>query len=111
MKRFFSIPVLLAWMLVAAPPVAADPMDDLLQQYQAAFEAAKPPPQSSVRADYKFDQIAMGGLFTARSLKLLYQQTQESLRRQDEILLKYDRIIQQNDEIIRLLEKIADKTH
>jgi hypothetical protein len=53
----------------------------------------------------------MGGLFTARSLKLLYQQTQESLRRQDEILLKYDQIITQNDEIIRLLEKIADKTH
>lgn len=110
MKSIFGMVLLLVVFPMLSSPVFADPMDDLLREYQEEFEAAKPPPQSSVHADYKFDQIAMGGLFTARSLRLLYQQTQESLRRQDEILLKYDQIIQQNNEIIRLLQEISEKT-
>ncbi len=85
----------------------ADPMDDLIDKFQADFEKVKPGPYSSVNADYKFDQIAMSGLYNAKSLQLIYRQNQDIKAGQDEMLRKYDRIIQQNQEIIRLLTTIA----
>jgi hypothetical protein len=88
-------------------PVQADQMDELLDRYDAEFSAAVPAPSSSVHSDYKFDQIAMAGLYTTKSLQLIYQQNQELIAKQDDLIDKYNEMIEQNREIIRLLKVIA----
>ncbi len=107
MKKIMIIIFLAAIFSLCANTSFADPMDDLIDQFQTDFEKARPGPYSSVNADYKFDQIAMSGLYNAKSLQLIYKQNQEIKAGQDEILKRYDKIIQQNREIIRLLTTIA----
>lgn len=97
----------LLWMVLGGLPVQADQMDELMDRYDAEFSAAVPAPNSSVHSDYKFDQIAMGGLYTTKSLQLIYQQNQELIAKQDDLIDKYNEMIEQNREIIRLLKVIA----
>jgi len=99
--------VIMYGLVTVAVPAWADPMTQLLDQYTGEFESLKPAENSSVGTDYKFDQIALSGLYTTRTLGLIYQQNQTVIQKQDEILRRYDTIIEQNREIIRLLTRMA----
>ena len=95
--------------LASAVCVAADPMEELIQSLGDEYEALIPAPNSSVGTDYPTRQAALGSLYTARSMGLIYQQNQEMLSRQGELADKYDEIIDQNREIIRLLTIISER--
>lgn len=86
-----------------------DPMDDLIDQFEKEFEAEKPVPYTSVRADYKQAQAALGSFYTTKTLSLIYKQNQTVVEKYDQLIAKYDQIIEQNQEIIRLLSVIAKK--
>lgn len=107
-------PLFLLWMFIAGAifPIFAgtalgDPMTELMEEYNQDFKAVVPEPYSSVHSDYKLDQIAMGGRYITKSLGILFDQNQAVVARQEEMLRKYDQIIEQNREIIRLLTRIA----
>ena len=95
--------------LAIAICVYADPMEDLIQSLGDEYEALRPAPNSSVDTDYPTRQAAIGALYTAQSLGLIYRQNQEMLSQQGELANKYDEIIDQNREIIRLLAIIAER--
>ena len=95
--------------LSAAVYVFADPMEELIQSLDNEYEAMLPAPNSSVGTDYPSRQAALGALYTARSMGLIYQQNQEMLSRQGELADKYDQVIAQNQEMIRLLNVIAER--
>ena len=76
--------------LMASDMAYGDPMDELVEEYSREFDSVKPAPNSSVGSDYKFDQMAMSGMYATRSLRLIYQQNQEMIRIQQEILNRYD---------------------
>ena len=88
---------------------SCDPMDELSNELSTSFEKLKPPPNSSVDSDYKLDQVAIGSLYTNKSLHLIYKQNREMAEKYNILMEKYDRIIDQNNEIIRLLSIIAKR--
>ncbi len=104
-----TIICLAAAVLAIAVCAYADPMEDLIQSLGDEYETLKPAPNSSVDTDYPTRQAAIGALYTARSMGLIYQQNQEMLSRQSELADKYDQIIDQNREMIRLLTVIAER--
>jgi hypothetical protein len=108
MKRGMLVMLIMA-ILASAVCVSADPMEELIQSLGDEYEALIPAPNSSVGTDYPTRQAALGSLYTARSMGLIYQQNQEMLSRQGELADKYDEIIDQNREIIRLLTIIAER--
>jgi hypothetical protein len=108
MKRGMLVILIMA-ILASAVCVSADPMEELIQSLGDEYEALIPAPNSSVGTDYPTRQAALGSLYTARSMGLIYQQNQEMLSRQGELADKYDEIIDQNREIIRLLAVIAER--
>jgi hypothetical protein len=77
-------------------------MDELSEKYEKAYNALVPPSNSSMNSDYKMEQVAVGTMYTAKSLKMLYNQNQEQTN-QNKVIIK------QNNEIIRLLKIIAKK--
>jgi hypothetical protein len=85
----------------------SDSMDDLSNEFSKSYGNLKPPPNSSVGSDYKLDQVALGTLYTNKSLHLIYKQNSEMADKYNILIEKYDRIIDQNKEIIRLLSIIA----
>jgi hypothetical protein len=102
--------LLVAMVIIAAPEHAyCDSMDDLSNEFSKSFEELIPPPNSSVGADYKLDQVALGTKYTNKSLDLIYKQNQALSDKYDKMIEKYDKIIVQNHEIIRLLSIIAQK--
>ncbi|MBC2733213.1 MAG: hypothetical protein HF981_02535 [Desulfobacteraceae bacterium] len=108
MKRVMLVMLIMA-ILASAVYVSADPMEELIQSLGDEYEALIPAPNSSVGTDYPTRQAALGSLYTARSMGLIYQQNQEMLSRQGELADKYDEIIDQNREIIRLLTIISER--
>ncbi len=108
MKKSMVLIMILAILSVTVY-VFADPMEELIQSLDNEYEAMVPPPNSSVGTDYPTRQAALGALYTARSMGLIYQQNQEMLSRQGELADKYDQIIEQNREIIRLLTLISER--
>ena len=108
MKRSMVLMMILAILSVAVY-VFADPMEELIQSLDTEYEAMVPAPNSSVGTDYPTRQAALGALYTTRSMGLIYQQNQEMLSRQGELADKYDEIISQNREIIRLLTLISER--
>ena len=109
MKRTTMFGLLLLGFLAAAPGVWADPMDELIESLTNEYESMIPAPNSSVGTDYPTRQAALGSLYTARSVGLVYEQNQEMLSQQRDLADKYDEIIEQNREIIRLLGVIAER--
>jgi len=107
MKRSLFISLILAIVIAFTPVAFCDPMDELMGQFEKEFEAEKPAPQTSVRADYKQAQAALGASYTAKALSLIYKQNQTVVEKYDQLIEKYDQIIEQNQEIIRLLSIIA----
>ena len=108
MKRYMMW-ILMVAILAVAVYVSADPMQDLIQSLNDEYESLVPAPNSSVGTDYPTRQTALGALYTARSMGLIYQQNQEMLSQQGELADKYDQIIEQNREIIRLLTLISER--
>ena len=104
-----TICLLIAILMVSTTAVIADPMDDLIQSLVDDYESLTPAPNSSVGTDYPTKQAALGSLYTARSIGLIYQQNQDMISRQEELGYKYDEIIEQNREIIRLLTIISER--
>jgi hypothetical protein len=78
-------------------------IDELVDEFGVEFESLKPLPNSSINADFKQAQIALGVVYTIKALRLLHIQNQELISKKDEIKDKYDEIIAQNRELIRLL--------
>lgn len=83
-------------------PAYGDEMNALINELDHKYNALTPAPNSSINNDYKLSQTALGSLYVAKSLALIYEQNQR-------ISGKYDRIIEQNREIIKLLKKIAQR--
>ncbi|MFW6331867.1 MAG: hypothetical protein ACOC23_01055 [Thermodesulfobacteriota bacterium] len=101
----FLIGCLVLWLIPGT--AIGDPMGELMDEYQQDFKAVVPEPYSSVNSDYKLEQIAMGGLYITKSLSILFDQNRVMAARQEEMIRKYDQMIEQNREIIRLLNRIA----
>ena len=97
-------------LLVMIPWVNADPMQELIETLGSEYEALMPPPSGSVGTDYPVRQAALGSLYTARSIGLIYYQNQAMLARQEALLGRYDQVIEQNRQIIRLLKIISERT-
>ena len=88
--------------LLLAPGIAhADVSDD----FNAKFNALKPPENSSVHSDYLFEQIALGSQYTIRLLNQLNTSADQSNAKLDTLMEKFDLLIEQNRKIIDLLEK------
>ena len=104
-KHIFLV-ILISALLIPGNALS-DSMDKLSDELSASFEKLKPPPNSSVDSDYKLDQVALGSLYTNKSLHLIYKQNREMAEKYNILIEKYDRIIDQNSEIIRLLSIIA----
>ena len=100
----------MVWLLALVHAVNADPMQDLIETLGSEYEALMPPPSGSVGTDYPVRQAALGSLYTARSIGLIYYQNQEMLARQAALLGRYDQVIEQNRQIIRLLKIISERT-
>ncbi|MFZ0449386.1 MAG: hypothetical protein WAL98_09090 [Desulfatiglandaceae bacterium] len=110
MKKFLILQLILAALFVLPGHGNCDPLDDLMQQFGKEYEADKPPsPYSSVNSDYKLSRTALSSLYTTKTLALLYRQNQQLLDKYNEMILKYDRVIDQNNQIIELLSVIARK--
>lgn len=104
-RFLFLIGCLVLWLIPGT--AIGDPMEELMEEYQQDYKAVVPEPYSSVNSDYKLEQIAMGGLYITKSLSILFDQNRVMAARQEEMIRKYDQMIEQNREIIRLLNRIA----
>ena len=106
--RFFGLTILFVSLLVVS--VHADPMRELIQTLGSEYEALVPAPSGSVGTDYPTRLAAIGSLYTARSICLIYYQNQEMLAQQAAIISRYDRMIEQNRQIIKLLTVISEQS-
>ena len=96
-------------LLTILPLAVADPMRELIETLGNEYEALMPPPSGSIGTDYPSRQAALGSLYTARSIGLIYYQNKEMLSQQDALLRRYDQVIQQNRQIINLLRSISER--
>jgi hypothetical protein len=106
-KAIYYLCLIMLLVPVSASVVYAQSMDELVESFDREYEAMVPPPNSSVNADYKLGQAALGSRYTTKALNLLYQQNQEMVAKYDQVIEKYDKMVEQNEEIIRLLTVIA----
>jgi hypothetical protein len=109
MKRWMTYACLLAVGLIAVPRGMANPMNELIDALSSDYESLTPAPHSSVNTDYAIRQVARSTFVTNKSLELIYEQNAELLNRQQDLMERYDRMIEQNDEMIRLLSTIATR--
>ena len=110
MKRILLIPAFFLLVLISPQITLGQSVDEINEQYDKDYEALKPPSSSSsVRTDYVFEQTALSTQQMARLMKLIYEQNQEMLTKYNSVLEKFDEIIRQNNEIIKLLSKDAAK--
>ncbi len=103
--------IILIFMLLFLNPAWAGcgSIDELVDEFNLEVESLKPLPNSSLNADYKQAQATLGTIYTIRALKLLYEQDRELINQNDAIKSKYDALIKQNEEIIKLLFIIIQK--
>jgi hypothetical protein len=88
--------------IVYAPAAHTSEISDTFAQESRAL---KPGQNSSVRSDYLFEQIALGGEYTVRLLDQINDQNAALGQKIDAITEKFDILIDQNQKIIELLEK------
>ena len=106
--RLLGLTILSVLLLISS--AQADPMQELIQTLGSEYEALMPAPSGSVGTDYPIRQAAIGSLYTARSIGLIYYQNQEMLARQAAVISRYDRLIEQNRQIIKLLTVISEQS-
>jgi hypothetical protein len=110
MRKIFMIAALFAQVVLCPQMSHGESMEELTDQYNKNYESLKPPSKySSVGSDYVFEQTALSTMQTAKILELIYQQNREMLSRYEDALNKFDEIIRQNNEIIKLLSKNGSK--
>lgn len=110
MKKPVTFFILFSLVFLVGNNAFSDPMDELIEKFGQEYEDLKPPsPNSSINADYKLGQAALGSFYTAKTIRLLYGQNRDILAKYDDMIAKYDEIIEQNKEIIRILSVIAKK--
>jgi hypothetical protein len=110
MKKKLLIAIYFLLVLISPKISLGQSIDEINEQYSKDYEALKPPSSSSsVKSDYVFEQTALSTQQTARLLKLIYEQNQAMLANYQGVLEKFDEIIRQNNEIIKLLSKDAAK--
>jgi hypothetical protein len=109
MKRTFFFIVFLAVAIVCTGIAFSESIDEFIDRFGKEFEAKKPAPYSTENVDYKLDQVALGALYTTKTLGLIYKQNETLMDKYDQLIMKYDKIIQQNEQIINLLSIIAKK--
>ena len=102
----------LAWIGLAL----GDSSGDLFERFSQEFNELQPPPNSPIDSDYKITQTALGTFYTTQALGLIYSQNQEMLTRQeaalqkyDEMIYRYDLLLEQNRQIIELLSTLANE--
>ena len=108
MKLRFAAAVFFMIVLMAVS-AWSDPMQELIDTLEQDYQRMVPGPNSSVGTDYPTRQAALGALYTNRAIGLLYEQNQEVISKQEDLLDRYDRIIDQNQKIIELLTIISEK--
>ncbi len=107
-QRIFWV-IVLSIVLGCPSAILSESMDEMAEQYEKEYQALVPPPNSSMNSDYKLGQVALGTMYTGKSIKRLYDQYQKQIDQNQIMMLKYDEIIRQNNEIINLLKIISKK--
>ena len=97
----FPVPPSGLWFSLAPGIARADVSTD----FNAKFNALKPPENSSVHSDYLFQQIALGSQYNIRLLNRLNTSSDKTNAKLDTLLEKFDLLLEQNRKIIDLLEK------
>ncbi|RLB40044.1 MAG: hypothetical protein DRH12_10655 [Deltaproteobacteria bacterium] len=108
MKKSFAFMIVVFLVFFGFLAMAGDPFDELMASFDKEYNAIKPPSRySSVNTDYKLEQTALGTMYITKAIGLLYRQNQEFLAKYDDLLRKYDKVIEQNREMIRLLSVLT----
>lgn len=84
-----------------APGYASDLSDTFSEKYKSLV----PSENTSVRSDYLFEQIALGSEYTIKMLEQMNSQNDERNEKIDILINKFDTLIEQNKQIIKLLEQ------
>jgi hypothetical protein len=92
-------------------------IDTIIDQLKTEYEKVEPPtPNSSINSDYPIKQTAIGIFYSAKLMSHLVKQNQILNRKQEqfleinrELIQKYNVVIKQNNDIIRLLKVIAER--
>lgn len=109
MKSGIIISAALLLILLIPGVIFADSIEELIEQYKNECKSLRPSMNSSVNTDYKQEQLVLGAVYSLAAFNLIYQQNQEAMRKENETLDKLDKMIQQNQEIIKLLSILAKK--
>lgn len=94
---------------VSSQPGFCENMEDLMSQFGQAYEAAKPEKNSSINTDYKLEQAALGTYYSTKALNLIYEQNKDLTNKYEQMAERYNEIVEQNKEMIRLLKIISEK--
>ncbi len=78
---------------------------DLSENFSEKYQLLVPQGNTSVRSDYLFEQIALGSEFTVKMLDQLNDQNENLNEKFDKVIQKFDILIDQNKQLIRLLNK------
>jgi hypothetical protein len=78
---------------------------DISDTFSEKYNALTPPESSSVHGDYLFEQISLGSEYTVRLLDRIKDQNLSLEDKLDQIIEKFDVLIDQNQKIMKLLEK------
>lgn len=73
--------------------------------FSEKYNSLYPSKNSSVRSDYLFEQIALGSEYTVRLLDQMNERNLSLDDKVDQLIEKFDILIDQNQKIIELLEK------
>lgn len=82
---------------------------DFIDRFAEKYDNLVPRANSSVNSDYLFEQMSVGSYYTVKALDGIYEQNRILLEKHEVLLEKYETIIRQNNDIIGLLKKIADR--
>lgn len=81
---------------------------DRSESFSQKYEALKPRENSSVQSDYLFEQISLGSEYTVILLDELNLKSMLLDQKADSIIERLDKMIEQQQRIIELLEKQGD---
>ena len=100
-KIVFFMVIFTAYAVYAPTAYASDISDTFTKKYSSLL----PGENSSVKSDYLFEQIALGGEYTVQLLDQIKDQNTSFNQKVDTIIEKFDILIDQNQKIIDLLKK------
>ncbi len=104
MKKILILMVIIFCSFVGFASIAYT--SDITDTFSEKYSSLLPSKNSSVQSDYLFEQIALGGEYTVRLLDQINEQNSSLDNKADTIIEKFDVLINQNQKIIDLLEKL-----